>query len=273
MTELERIASGASKELQFNPRSLIMRETILVVGLCISLTAPLQAQESEAKAIVDKGMKAHGDEKVAQKLMAATGKAKGTVYIMDMPFNMKVQSWLHLPAKTKTVIALSGDGFNLDIVEIVNGDKGWISVDGNVMDLDDDQMKEAKDSMHVERVTSLFGIKADKEMKLAALGETKVGDKAVVGVAVTKKGQRDVKLYFDKATNMLAKAEYRAVDPISKEEVTQEKLFGGYKELVPGFKSATNFTVKNDGKLFMELEITEIRPVDRHDDSTFAKPK
>jgi hypothetical protein len=250
-----------------------MRETITAFGLCISLTASLPTQDGDAQAIVDKGMKAHGDEKVAQKLLSATGKGKGTVHIMDMAFDIKVQTWVQLPGKTKTVIAMSGSGLDLDIVQIVNGDKGWVSVGGNVMDLDDDQMKEARDSMHVERVTSLFGIKADKEMKLAALGDTKVGDKALVGVQVTKKGQRDVKLYFDKTTNMLAKAEYRALDPISKEEVTQEKLFGGYKELVPGFKSATKFTVKNNGQVFMEMEITELRPVDRHDGDAFAPPK
>jgi hypothetical protein len=250
-----------------------MRETMISFGLCLALSAPLLAQDNDAQAIVDKGMKAHGDEKVAQKLMTATGKGKGTVHVMDMPFDVKVQTWLQLPGKNKTVIAMSGNGLNLDIVQIVNGDKGWVSVAGEVMDLDGDQMKEARDSMHIERVTSLFGIKADKEMKLAALGESKAGDKTLVGVKVTKPGQRDVKLYFDKATNMLAKAEYRALDPISKEEVTQEKSFGGYKELVPGFKSATKVSVKNDGQLFMELEITELRPVDRHDESTFAQPK
>ena len=250
-----------------------MHQTIMALGLCLSLSAPLQNQETEAQAIVAKGMKAYGDEKVAQKLMAATTKGKGTVHIMDVAFEMKVQSWVQLPGKIKTVLGMSGNGLNLDIVQIVNGDKGWVSVDGNVVDLDDDQMKEAKDLMHVERVTTLFGIKADKEMKLAALGETKLGDMAVVGVKVTKKGQRDVKLYFDKATNLLVKAEYRALDPVSKEEVNQEKLFGGYKEFVPGFKSPTKITVKNDGQLFLELEITEIRPVDRHDDSTFAQPK
>jgi len=234
---------------------------------------PLQAQEAEARAILEKAIITQGDEKVALKLMSAVAKAKGTVHIMDMAFDMTLQSWQQLPGKLKTVIGMSGNGVDFGIVEVINGDKGWIALNGMVADLDADQIKDAKALMHVERVTSLVGIKADKEMKLAPLGETKAGDKALVGLKVTKKGQRDVSLYFDKMTNFLVKAEYRALEPITKQEVTEEKLFGGYKELVPNLKIASKIAVKHDGKLFMELEITEIRPVDRHEDGTFAQPK
>ena len=90
---------------------------------------------------------------------------------------------------------------------------------------------------------------------------------------VTKKGKRDVNLYFDKKTNLLVKAEYRALDPFTLQEVAQEKLFSGYKELVPGLKMASKELINSDGKRFMDMEITELRQVERHDDSVFARPK
>jgi hypothetical protein len=249
-----------------------MDRTLLALMLGFVVVLPLQAQETDARVILDKAMKAQGDEKIAQKLLSVVGKSKGKLHIMDMALTLNVQSWNQLPGKTKSVISMTGEGANFEIIQVINGDKGWISFDGNVADLDGDQMKEAKEMMHVERVTNLFSIKGDKELKLTTLGDSKVGDTAVVGVKVSKTGQRDVSMFFDKKTNLLVKALYRARDPISQEEVTQEKHYGGFKEFVPGFKSASTVTVKNDGNPFMELEITEVRTVDRHDDAIFAKP-
>jgi len=35
---------------------------------------------------------------------------------------------------------------------------------------------------------------------------------------------------------------------------------------------ASKIQINNDGKKFMDLTITEVRPVERHDDSLFTKP-
>jgi hypothetical protein len=249
-----------------------MRSTLLALGFLLALQGPLQAQDAEARAIVERAMKAQGDEKVAKKLMTAIVKSKGTLNLQGMTFDLTAQTWLQLPGKTKDAVKMTTDGATIEIVEAINGDKGWSSFDGTVEDLDEDQMKEAKAMMHVEIVTDLFGINADKEIKLSPLGESKVGDTAVVGVKATKKGQRDVSLYFDKNNHFLIKAVYQAFDAITDAEVTQEKLFAAYKEFVPGLKSASKITVKNDGEVFVDVVITEIRPVERHEDSVFAKP-
>ena len=141
------------------------------------------------------------------------------------------------------------------------------------MELDKETLDEHKAMVHVEAVTNLFTLKEDKACKLSPLGESKVGDTTVVGVQVTKEGKRDVNLYFDKATDLLLKAEYRAVDQFSKQEVNQEKIFSEYKELLPGLKMPSKQVINNDGKKAMDLQFIEIRAVDRHDDSMFAKPQ
>jgi hypothetical protein len=245
------------------------------VGLClvVGMPIPAHAQEAESRALIEKAIKAQGGEDVAVKLKAMIAKGKGTVHVMDMAVDFTVEAWSQDPGKHKAVIALSFNGMNIEIQQAFNGEKGWVSFAGMVKDMDADEIKEAKEQVHVEAVTSLYGIKGDKELKLSTLGESKVGDTVVLGVQVTKKGKRDVNLYFDKKTHLLAKAEYRAIDPISKMEVNQEKLFGAYKELVPGVKSASKITVNNDNKRWMDMELTEMRTVDRHDDSIFAKPQ
>src|SRR6185437_16134443 len=114
---------------------------------------------------------------------------------------------------------------------------------------------------HVERVTGLLDLK-DKSYKLSPLGEMKVKGKDTVGVQVTKKGFRDVNLYFDKKTHVLLKAEYQAVDDATKREVNQEKFFLEYKDVGDGFKVPAKLEIHNDGKKAAEIEITETTILD-----------
>jgi hypothetical protein len=250
--------------------------SLLLVGSCLLLGLPIgaSAQEAECRAIIEKALKAQGGEKVAQSIKATHAKGKGTIHFMDMALAFTLESYSNLPDQTKAVIQLTVNNMNIEVINVVNGDKGWASANGQVQDLDADQLKEAKEQMHVESVTSLFPLKdKNKGFGLAPLGESKVGDATVVGVQVTKKGKRDVNLFFDKTTNLLIKAEYRAIEPFNKQEVNQEKFLSGYKELIQGYKMPSKINIKNDGNKFLEMELTEVRSVDRHDASVFAKPK
>src|ERR1700677_3937261 len=110
-------------------------------------------------------------------------------------------------------------------------------------------------------------------MKIKSLGESKVGDKEVVGILVSKKDQRDVKLFFDKATYLLAKTESQTRHPLTKQDAKADVYYSDYKELVPGLKIPVKCVVNYDGEKFMEYEMTEIQAVPQHDDSIFALPK
>jgi|GEM_PF-5827585 len=55
------------------------------------------------------------------------------------------------------------------------------------------------------------------------------------------------------------------------EEFTQENTYADYKDM-GGIKKATKLEIKRDGEKFMEQEITDFKPVDKHDAKTFDKP-
>jgi hypothetical protein len=252
-----------------------MRSTLMLAVAGFALIAPIQAQQpDESRAIIDRALKAQGGADKVAALKAFTAKIKGQIDLMGMNLDFTVVLQHQPPAKSKSVIKLMIEGMEIEMVEVVDGDKGWKSTAGDQpIDMDKEEVKEHNEMQHVEEVSNLALITTDKTLKLSPLGESKVGDTLCVGVQVTKKGKRDVKLYFDKKTNLLVKAEYRALDPFTTQEVAQEKLFSAYKELVPGLKMASKELINNDGKRFLEMEITELRPVERHDDSVFARPK
>jgi hypothetical protein len=250
-----------------------MRKLMLLpAGLCLALCwgAVARAQQDDPRAVIDKGIKALGGAEKLAKLTATTVKGKGTVDTAMGKFDFTVEAHTQLPDKVKVSIDLDIMNMKIVVVQVFNGKKGWVRLLEKTMPMEEEQLKEAKNQMHVERVTGLVELK-DKAYKLSALGEMKIDGKAAVGVQVTKKGERDVNLWFDAKDHLLLKAEYRALDDMTKQEVNQEKFFREYKDF-NGVKGPTKLLVKNDGKDYLDMVVTEMTFVGKHDDSLFGEP-
>jgi hypothetical protein len=165
---------------------------------------------------------------------------------------------------------LEANGMKVPVITVFNGDKAWVNANGKSVELNEMQMNEIKEVSYMARVGRLVVLK-DKTIDLSALGEAKVNGRPALGVKVSSKGHRDIDLYFDKASGLLAKIERRAVDFMSGQEVNEERIITDYQE-VDGMKTAKKAVVNRDGKKFIELEVTEVKYLDKIDDSEFAKP-
>jgi len=249
-------------------RALLFRS--LGVCLCLALAGGLTlAQEDESRALIDKAIKAHGGEKALAKTKAGESKGKGTIHLMG-GIEFTADNYAQMPDKFKSVMRLTVMNMNITVTQGFDGKKLWIQVNDKTMDLDDKLVDTVKEALYAEHLATLVPLK-DKGVKLSPLGETKVEGRAAVGVQASSKGHKDVNLFFDKTTNMLLKLELRTVDPMSGQEVTQEKIYLEYKD-VDGAKTPSKLLVHQDGKKFLEMEISDIKVVDRLDDSIFAKP-
>ena len=160
-------------------------------------------------------------------------------------------------------------GMKFRVVNVFAGDKGWNKVGEETKELDKDQIAEAKEQAYSGWVESLAPLK-DTQFTLATVGETKVDDKPALGVKVSNKGRRDIDLFFDKETGLLVKTVKQVKDD-GGQEVTEESFPSDYKD-VQGTKQAMKFTIKRDGKLFIEGEATEMQLSEKLDASMFAKP-
>ena len=107
--------------------------------------------------------------------------------------------------------------------------------------------------------------------ELNAIGDVKVKGKDAVGIRVSKKGQKDVSLFFDKKTHRVVKTEMRTLDAMSGQEIAQEKFILGYQEK-NGMKIAKRVEIQKEGKTFMDIEILDVQALEKLDDSVFAKP-
>ncbi len=250
-----------------------MRRVLVAVGVLLTAALPVQAQDDGSLAVIEKALKAQGGAEKIIALKSYTAKGKGTVVIMETPIDFTIEVFAERRTKLKEVVKLSVGGMDINIVKVVVGDKGWESLEGMVKDLSEDEMKEHEDDQYIDSITDLFPLTSDKSFKLSALPDAKVGDQVCAGVKVAKKDKRDINLYFDKKTSLLVKIDYRGPHPDTKVEVAHEKLFSDYKELVPGLKLPAKELYNVAGAKFLDIETTELRAVEKHDDSVFARPK
>jgi outer membrane lipoprotein-sorting protein len=245
-------------------------KAFLVSGLVLAAAFWTRADDASAvRALIDKAVKAQGGEARLAKWPAVTAKLKGTYHGLSEVVTFTGEFAAQGPDRYKFAIEAEADGQKFRLVEVLNGDKGWVQLDGDTEELDKEDLAEAREEAYGEWVATLVPLK-DKAFTLALLGEVNIDKRPARGITVSSKGHRDVNLYFDKETGLLVKTETRVKDD-GGQEVTEETFLGEYKE-VQSTKQATKVTVKRDGKLYLEYEVTDYQLAEKLDDSVFAKP-
>jgi len=232
----------------------------------------VHAQEgADLKAVIKKAIEAHGGEKALAKYQGGISKFKGTMDLLNMKIDVTGESAFQKPDKMKNVMTLEIMNKSIAITQVFDGKKFWLSTAGNTMEITDEKLlKEVKESLQVEGANSFMAF-LEKPYELSAIGEVKVKGKDAIGIRISKKGQRDFSLFFDKKTNLVVKTEMRAYDAMSGQEITQEKYIIGYQDK-QGMKIAKRVEIHKDGNLFMDIEITDVQVVEKLDDTHFAKP-
>jgi hypothetical protein len=233
-------------------------------------TAPLTSAQEDPRAVIDKAVKAYGGAEKLAKIKALQTKASGTI---DLAGGIKFEqeAMIQLPDRMKDRMQMEVMGQQVAVTTVYDGTKGWLKVNDMVMDMDENLLELMKEATYMLRLTQQVFLLKDKSVELAPLGEVKVNDRPAVGIKVSKKGQKDLNLYFDKQTGLLAKTEHRTRDYSSGQELDEERIILEYQD-VDGLKVAKKILVNRDGKKFTEADVNEIKFVDKIDDAEFTKP-
>jgi hypothetical protein len=240
--------------------------------LVVSIGSVIVADEPiDTKAVIAKALKAHGGADKLRKYPAVHAKVRGKYQDMG-EHTYSGEFWLQGEKQFRSVVQAVVDGEKHTEVQVVNGDKGWIVEDDEIQEMDMDLLNETKADMYHQWVTSLAPLE-DPKFKFEPVGQSKIGEKEAVGVRVTCKGHRDIKLYFDAKAGLLLKSEMRVIDlEGDNKEVTEETFFQDYKNS-DGILYAAKLTIKRDGKDHIVEEVTDYKLAERVDEKLFAKPK
>jgi outer membrane lipoprotein-sorting protein len=233
--------------------------------LCV-LVGPARADDAaDARAIINKAIKAGGgEEKLAKfksQTFSETGKYYGTGAALDYTGEYAVQ----LP-----------DRFRMEIkgvfTMVVAGDKGWLKDPNGTVEMSKEQLDNERRNLRGGEIASLLPLK-DKAFTITLQPEAKVDDKAVAVVKVTRKEWPEVVLSFDKSSGLLVKTEQmvKSMEDLKGKELKQEAYYKDFKD-VEGCKMPTKIVIKRDGKDFVEATLSDIKPAEKLDPKLFEKP-
>jgi hypothetical protein len=246
---------------------IITRSLFAAAITLASFNSTIADDAADAKAIVDKAIKALGGADVVKKQGNAQWSEEGTYYGMGQGLPYEGTYAFSLPGKSRMEIV----GVFLIVLD---GDKGWMRTPAGVVDIKGDELKEQKQMLNVGYATSLIPFaKGEKLYTLSLAGDSDVDGEACVGVNCERKGFRSVKMEFSKKTSLITRATYTAISAEQgNKEVSEEAYYLEWKK-EEGVMSPRKMIVKRDGKKFIESKPTKISHPKEIDAALFAKPK
>jgi hypothetical protein len=263
-----------------------MKPLGIALGIALSVLfwfAPVEARAdgaADAKAVIDKAIKAAGGADKLAKYPAIKRKGKGTFQVdttldpVEFTFESTLQGTDQVRLEYRPELAtLMGRH-----VVVYNGDKGWgKEPDNDTTDLPQEGTAPFfKEHYRAVRLAELLTPLLSKDFKLAPLREIKVDKRTAVGVKISEKGHPDYDLYFDKETGLPIKGAFRLKlmkgDPLLQvPEIFHEFFFTGYKE-VDGFQCLSKLSTRFNEKKWLDIEWIEIQPLEKVEKGTFDKP-
>jgi len=233
----------------------------------ILVAAPAAAQD-DPKAVIQKAIQAKGGADRIDRYPAAVIESKGTLFQGGHTVPFTARTVYELPDRGRIALEQEGLGGKVQAVQVFDGSKARVVVNGHAKELSDVQTRDFRESIHAQNVMRLTPLLKAPGFTLTAAEGTTVGGKPAVGVKVASKDHRDVTLYFDRDTGLLVKAERAVLNPVGK-EVKQEQTFADYKAF-EGLKHPLHTVVTRDGQKLMESETVDFKPLEKADPKEFA---
>jgi hypothetical protein len=259
----------------------------LPLASTLLMAAPAKDEQAEAEAVLDNAIKAAGGQEKLTKLTSFVLKVrrKTTPRANGAGLETTAEISYEYPDRKRSESTREVGGAKTTTVQILNGDKAWITSRGTTRELTVDQAARMKTEPFTEFPVRQLPLYRGRGYKLTMLGESKVEEKRAVSVKVSSEGKPEVRLFFDKETGLLLKREYElsrvgpagtgagvpAGDDNSK-PITVEVIYEDYKE-AGGIRYPTRITRIQSGQKISEEEVAEFKVVEKFDEKTFAKPE
>lgn len=246
-----------------------MFRLICVIALMAITSHELPAQVSEeAKPLVDAAIKAAGGEARLSNLKAAEWKTRGTGHFTGKPMPSSSTLIGQLPDCFRRESESIVDGQKRVRAYIVNGKQGWSKDGDTIKSLTDQELLAERDTYHHKRVALTLIPLKEKDITVDLAGDDKVEGKPTSVLVVKKKGFHDIKLYVDKNSHLVLKSEGLAVDSRSGKETKLEHYYTLHKNF-DGIQYPVKTVTLRDGKLMLEIETIEFRPLSQIDPKRF----
>lgn len=248
---------------------VVMRITTATFALFLFLTSAATAQDP-VRVLIQRAIVAHGGLEKLSRVRADKVTLRGTLHVGSSAVPFTNDLTIQAPGQFKSIVRIKEGGRERTIVHLLDGEKASITIDGFPQTVSGSNLAQMRQTLQLDQAMKLAPLLTDPSFTVALLGEYRYNGRIVVGVRVVGRGQRDLRLYFDKETALLAKSEH-LLDGFGGKDVRQEAYYADYREL-GGFRRAGKVTAYRDGKKVMEAELIDAHRFDRIDPSEFSRP-
>lgn len=209
-----------------------MRKLSFAVFVLLSGASHPAAFAEEPRALIERALKALGSAETIKQQPAVRMKVKGKIgsEALGQTLGIEGDVW-EFNKRSRLMFQTDFLGNKIEATVVLNGEKSWISSNGRVQEFGKDEIDSQRVSKHVDRVTDLAPLLADKGFTFAPLPDIKVEDRPAAGIKASYKDQPDTSLYFDKETGLLVKYAYRAKMSSDKKESLHETVLSDYRVL------------------------------------------
>ena len=246
-----------------------LQSAILATSLVLGFGRVALADDDEAKAVIDKAVKALGTPIDAAK--PVTWKAKGKLTLNDNENNFTTKETAQGTNHFRREFDAEIDGSPLKGVTVLDGDKAWRKIGDDSNKLEDDALGNEKRNVYLQIVGQSPSFLKGEGFKIESAEAEKVDGKPATALKITGPDAKEFQLFFDKESGLPVKLIATVAD-FQGDEYKQETSFSKYKEF-DGVKRATKVETKRNGKKFFDMEITDFKVLDKADPKTFAEPK
>jgi len=239
--------------------------SLIAVAIVIAISAPARA-EDPVRDLVEKAIQAHGGPAL-DKYPAGRAKAKGSIVLQGTEYPFTLERIYQLPGKLRITSEVEIQKIRRPVTCIVSGNAVAAIAGGLAQELPKSQVAELRTAVYVQNLIRLTPLVKDKKFRLASAGEKEFDKHPSAGITVSSDGQKDVRLYFDKDTNLLAAVERPGFDDRGR-PVEHAETYSSYRE-ASGLKFPAKALIKQNGKRYVESETTEFTPLPKVDPREF----
>ena len=241
--------------------------TRFVPGLfAVLLLGGVAAAQDKPEDVVKMAIKAHGGEAALKKFPAGTSKIAGTVVEPKIPFAGSMA--FSVPGKVRVEIVFELNGQKAATVQIINGDKVSQTENGTASKLSKAAAAELRESAAIQEMALLFPLLDAKQYALTGGKDAPFDGKECATIVVKAKGIKDTTLAFDKKTGLLTAMQRKGLNP-TQQLVDELTTFADFKT-IDGLVVPMKSKVAHDGRAFLEITVTEYKPLAKVDEKLFV---
>jgi hypothetical protein len=237
----------------------------------LTLLGTACVRADEARDVVARAIEAHGGE--SRLARTTTGHVRASVDGSLAPggsFKVTWDEFFDLPRRYRRTLDGTNAGMPFHLEYGVNGKQGWVR-QGEGQPQESPVLQPVPLGEHWHSVLLQLLHLLDKDTRLTYLGEEQQGGRTLLGVRA-QSPQTQANVYFDKSTQLLARARRPLPNLLAGREMIGETTYEDYHDL-SRVKYPMHMKASSGDTYSLNITVASIEFLDKIEERTFAKPE